>query len=85
MIIELDLDRFMDEKLVFGPIELMLMIQVALTDSEKGGNRLAVIQEICVCLFFFLTGARPSTVGPADEAFRKRGWVRSSPPPLFRV
>ncbi|KAJ7201386.1 hypothetical protein GGX14DRAFT_571513 [Mycena pura] len=59
--LELALDRHANEKLVYGDLELLLIIQTALTDSASGPTRLAKIHNIFALLLLFFTGLRPAS------------------------
>ncbi|KAJ7219539.1 hypothetical protein GGX14DRAFT_560624 [Mycena pura] len=73
LINELGLDRHQNEKLVFGDLELLFIIQTALTNSMSGSIRLAKIQDITIALLFFFTGIRPSSLGPTHAKYRDEG------------
>ncbi|KAJ7367697.1 hypothetical protein DFH08DRAFT_829154 [Mycena albidolilacea] len=73
LVIELGLDRHADEKLIFGELELMMMIQTALKSSTSGFTRLSKLQDITLLLFLFFSSARPSTLGPTHKQFREEG------------
>ncbi|KAF8188131.1 hypothetical protein K438DRAFT_1764366 [Mycena galopus ATCC 62051] len=73
LINELGLDRQQDEKLVYGDLELILILQTALTDSMKGNTRLAKLQTFCVLFLFFYSGLRPSSLGPSHMKYLLEG------------
>ncbi|KAJ7219531.1 hypothetical protein GGX14DRAFT_560612 [Mycena pura] len=62
---ELGLDRHQNEKLVFGDLELLLIIQTALTNSMSGS--------ITIALLFFFTGVWPSSLGPTHAKYQDEG------------
>ncbi|KAJ7201379.1 hypothetical protein GGX14DRAFT_656676 [Mycena pura] len=71
--LELALDRQANEKLVYGDLELLLIIQTALSDSTPGPTRLSKIHNIFALLLLFFTGLRPGSLGPSHPKFLKEG------------
>ncbi|KDQ54049.1 hypothetical protein JAAARDRAFT_409352 [Jaapia argillacea MUCL 33604] len=70
-VVDLDLDRHRGIKIFYGREEVQLLLEEAISNSVHNG-RLVKIQHRCMLAISFITGVRPSTLGPSHKDYLAR-------------